>query len=255
MIRSYWRPIGCSFFIGLTTFAVFSVPPTYAQTAICELPSKPNVLVKEGNDHLPDSRLLQFWDLHTPRSLWLTIGNQPRLYGRYLHQVRKIGFKTDPIAALRASPSINNDIVLRSSSDWIRPSNCLEKLLIGIQNSRVSIQRDPTEFVSIVLKRKSTERIRVYFYSVNRNGIGAMTPLTTLIDADMKQGWQVDFVLHNHAFHLSDPALNGILAPSVPDANFNSNFLKSHGLRQARITNGIDTVEIPSAAFDDFQRD
>jgi hypothetical protein len=95
--------------------------------------------------------------------------------------------------------------------------------------------------------------MRIYFYSVNRNGIGAMTPLTRLIDADLLVGWRVKFVLHNHAFHLSDPELNGILAPSIPDANFNGNFAKSHGLPEALITNGIDTVVIPAAAFGRFQ--
>jgi hypothetical protein len=249
------RLLTSSLLIGLSAVALFGVVPTHAQSAACKLPTKPNVLIREGSDHLPDSRLLQYWDLDNPESLWLTSESQPRLYARYLSQVRKIGFKTDPIAALRASPSVNNEIVLQSSSEWIRPSNCLEKLLIGIQNSRVSIARDPTEFVSVVLDQPGTDRIRVYFYSVNRNGIGAMTPLTKLVEVDMKQGWQVNFVLHNHAFHFSDPALNGIVAPSVPDANFNFNFFKSHGLPQARITNGINTVEIPSAAFDRFQRE
>lgn len=255
MIRNCLRWLTSALFIGLTAVALFGVSPTHAQSNSCKLPTKPNVLVKEGSDHLPDSRLLQFWDLDKPQSLWLTSRKQPRLYGRYLSQVRKIGFKTEPIAALRASPSVNNDIVLQSGSEWIRPSNCLEKLLIGIQNSRVSIESDPTEFVSVVLDKPGTSRVRIYFYSVNRNGIGAMTPLTRLVDADVKQGWQVDFVLHNHAFHLTDPALNGILAPSVPDANFNFNFLKSHGLRQARITNGVHTVEVPSRSFERFQRD
>lgn len=37
------------------------------------------------------------------------------------------------------------------------------------------MRRDPTEFVSIGLYRPETERMRVYFYSVNCNGIGAMT--------------------------------------------------------------------------------
>jgi hypothetical protein len=164
-----------------------------------------------------------------------------------------MGFTVDPVAALRANPSINNDIVLAAAAEWIHPANCLEKLLMGIQNDRVSIRRHPTEFVSIGLYRPETERMRIYFYSVNRNGIGAMTPLTRLIDADLLVGWRVKFVLHNHAFHLSDPELNGILAPSIPDANFNGNFAKSHGLPEALITNGIDTVVIPAAAFGRFQ--
>lgn len=229
--------------------------PAHGSTQACRLGTKPEIVSRQGNDHAPDSSLLQFWNVERPNLLWSKTAAPQRSYRRYRSQVRQMGFHTDPIAALRASPSINNDIVLGTAAEWIRPANCLEKLLMGLQNDRVSIRRDPTEFVSIVMSRPDNEHARVYFYSVNRNGIGAMTPLTRLVEADLQQGWRVQFVLHNHAFHLSDPALNGILAPSGPDANFNVNFARSHNLPEARITNGIDTVVIPAAAFDRFERE
>lgn len=232
---------------------LFGAGPTMAHAPICKFPTQPKILLSEGHDYEPDARLLQFWDVEQPQILWSRTATPTRSYRRYLSQVRQMGFTVDPAAALRASPSINNDVVLAAAAEWIHPANCLEKLLMGIQNDRVSIRRDPTEFVSIGLYRPETERMRIYFYSVNRNGIGAMTPLTRLVDADLLVGWRVKFVLHNHAFHLSEPALNGIVAPSIPDANFNVNFAQSHGLPEARITNGIDTVVIPAAAFDRFQ--
>lgn len=239
----------------LAIVALASATRAEAKSNSCRFQSAPIQVVREGGWSQPDSRLLMYWDVKQPQVLWSTTAPAPRSYRRYLSQVRTVGFETDPLAALRASPSVNNAIVLSASSEWIRPANCLEKLLIGLQNNRVNITRDPTEFVSVVLDRPDTERIRVYFYSVNRNGIGAMTPLTRLIDADVTQGWQVNFVLHNHAFHLADPALNGILAPSGPDAHFNLNFLASHGLRQARITNGLYSVEVPSNAFSRFDHE
>lgn len=234
-------------------FGLFGLGPIHAHAASCKFPTRPTVLLSEGQRHEPDARLLQFWDVEQPDMFWSRTATPSRSYRRYLSQVRQMGFTTDPVAALRASPSTNNDAVLAAATEWIRPANCIEKLLMGLQNDRVSIRRDPTEFVSIGLYRPETERMRLYFYSVNRNGIGAMTPLTRKVDTDLLEGWRVRFVLHNHAFHLSDPALNGILAPSIPDAGFNVNFAKSHGLPEARITNGINTVVIPAAAFDRFQ--
>lgn len=242
-------------FVIAAILAELFVPLSHAAAEACRLSTKPNIIARQGDGHAPNSSLLQFWDVERPQLLWSKAASTSRSYQRYRSEVRQIGFKTDPIASLRASPSINNDVVLSSATEWIRPANCLEKLLMGLQNDRVSIGRDPTEFVSIVLGRSESERVRVYFYSVNRNGIGAMTPLTRLVETDLQQGWRVQFVLHNHAFHLSDPALNGILAPSGPDANFNLNFARSHNLPEARITNGIDTVVIPAAAFDRFERE
>jgi hypothetical protein len=233
--------------------AMFGAQPIAATPPKCKLPTEPKTVLSEGSTHDPDSRLLLLWDVDHPRTLLSQVAAPTRSYQRYMSQVRRMGFRTDSTAALRASPSINNDIVLGKAADWIRPADCLEKLLMGLQNDRISIQRDPTEFVSVILSRSESERVRVYFYSVNRNGIGAMTPLTSLVDADLLDGWRVKFVLHNHAFHLSDPALNGILAPSIPDAHFNLNFAKSHRLPEARITNGINTVVIPATAFARFQ--
>jgi hypothetical protein len=250
---SWFRLMLTSMNATLAAVAMFGAQPVAATPTKCKLPTEPTTLLSEGSAHDPDSRLLLLWDVDNPRTLWSQVAAPTRSYQRYMSQVRRMGFRTDPTAALRASPSVNNDIVLSEAADWIRPAGCLEKLLIGLQNDRISIQRDPTEFVSVVLNRPESERVRVYFYSVNRNGIGAMTPVTRLVDADLLDGWQVKFVLHNHAFHLSDPALNGILAPSIPDAHFNLNFAKSHRLLEARITNGINTVVIPATAFARFQ--
>ncbi len=227
--------------------------PVAAGMPRCSFAIEPTILQEEGDAHQADGRLLQYWDVAQPEVLWSHDAESTRPYRRFLFQVRQIGFPTDPIAALHASPSINNGIVLEARADWIRTANCLEKMLMGLQNDRISIRKDPTEFVSFVLNRSDTEQVRVYFYSVNRNGIGAMTPLTRIVDADLLDGWQIRFVLHNHAFHKSNAALNGILAPSVPDADFDINLAKSHRLPEARITNGIDTVVIPAAAFHRFQ--
>lgn len=220
----------------------------------CSLGRAPVVLLAEGDPNEPDGRLLQRWDLRNTPALWATSATTPG-FERYLGQVRKLGIDTDPVRGLVANPGANNDLVRASASPWIGPANCFERLLVGMQNDRVGFERAPTEFVSVVLRRSATDALRVYFYTVNRNGIGAMTPITRLLDADLREGWALWFVLHNHAFHATAPSLNGIVAPSIPDAHFQYNLARSHGLREARITNGLHTVRIPAAHFAEFQRE
>jgi hypothetical protein len=233
-------------------FSLLIANSVNAQSNSCSLPT-PNILVSEGASHLPDSRLFQYWDIPDRAGLWAETGQTSSAYRRYIRKVRAMNVNTDPVVALTAYPGVNNYLVKASAPQWIRPSNCLEKLLMGLQDSRVSILQAPTEFVSVVLKKPATNQLRIYFYSVNRNGIGAMTPITRRVDQDVADGWALKFVLHNHAFSATDAALNGILAPSNPDANFNVNFARSHGLPEARITNGLNTVVLPATSFDKFQ--
>ena len=97
------------------------------------------------------------------------------------------------------------------------------------------------------------KKIRVYFYTVNQNGIGKATPLTKPVRDDVHGGWLALFVLHNHPIVPGDEKLNGAPSPSVPDADFQIESAKYLGLLEARITNGVNTVHIPASAFSTFR--
>lgn len=175
-------------------------------------------------------------------------------YQDFVAKLEKTGIATDPLALLAASPTPNNDLVARNAADWIKPAGCLEKLLIGYQHARVDTFAAATEFASLVLRSPDETQLRIYFYTINQDGIGRASPITEPALADVKAGWRFAIALHNHAFHPGQPKLNGITAPSVPDADFNVN-LSASGLEQAWITNGLHTARIPAAAFGQFQVD
>jgi hypothetical protein len=211
------------------------------------------VLFSEGAANQPGARLLQVWEERDSRAFWSTASPADDEYAAYVQKLAARRVRTDAVALLKASPSFNNDLVVRYAADWIKPATCFEKLLIGMQHARIDLLDHPTEFVAVVLRKSRPDRLRVYYYTVNHNGIGRMSPVTRPMEADVAAGWTVQFVLHNHSFFPADPMLNGLLAPSLPDAHFQANLARSHGLREARITNGLDTVRMPAATFTLFQ--
>ena len=107
----------------------------------------------------------------------------------------------------------------------------------------------------MVLRSADGARLRIYFYTINQDGIGRVSPVSEPALADVKQGWRVVLGMHTHVFHPGQPMLDGILAPSIADADFNANFAEEGGMQSAWITNGIHTVRIPAEAFGLFKRE
>lgn len=219
----------------------------------CEIGTPTAVLISEGDQRAADGRLLARWDL-PEGAVWESSAN-PRsgAYGPFRAEVASRGVTTDPARILAASPTFNNRLVLARRARWVGPASCLEKSLYGLQHARVATFSEPTEFAAFVLRSHDRRTLRVYWYSVNRNGIGNASPLTDPVRADVTAGWRPVYALHSHPFHLTDATLNGIVSPSEPDAQFQLNMARSLGLLEARITNGVDTVRIPASAFPLFK--
>lgn len=229
----------------------FAITPAVAANSrqTCAFKSAPEVILSEGSPHLSGSRLVQVWEEPDQASLWSGVDPAGDEYAAYVRKLTRQRVQTDAVTLLKASPSFNNDLVVRNASAWIKPATCLEKLLIGKQNARMDLLDTPTEFVAVILRRSDANLLRVYYYTVNQNNIGRMSPITAPAAADVAAGWRVQLVIHNHSFFPQDRTLNGLLAPSLPDAHFQANFAKSHGLTEARITNGISTVRMTAATF------
>jgi hypothetical protein len=240
--------------VGLVAvFAAWLMPVSaFAETA-CRFVSKPVILASQGDDDQSGSMVLRRWD-EPDRAVLSTITDPAGGYARYVAALDRFDIDTDPVALLRRSPNVNNALVAARAGEWIVPATCLEKLLLGAQHDRMDMIESPTEFVAIVMRHAREQRIRIYSYTINTNGIGRMTPITDAVRDDMANGWVVDHVVHNHPFQIAGPTLNGVLAPSIPDAGFHASFAKSHGVGEARITNGLNTVRIPASNFDDFER-
>lgn len=219
----------------------------------CELRGATTILMQEGDSHAAGAKLLQRRDIRNDGA-WDGTG-KPRNsgYQQYLDELSRSGLEKDPARILKVNDTFNNRIVGRHLHDWMKPASCLEKVLLSEQHARLNMFSAPTEFASFALLSPDGKTVRVYVYTVNQNGIGKATPLTTPVREDVHNGWIPLFVLHNHPIVPGDDRLNGAPSPSVPDADFQNNSGKYLGLPQARITNGVNTVHIPASAFGTFR--
>jgi hypothetical protein len=219
---------------------------------VCTLPA-PTVLEQSGDPHGSDGRLLQVWDVPDDPVLW-SDASPSGAYADFVAQVEQRKLETDPLTLLRRSPTPNNLLVVSRADDWIRPAGCLEKLMTGYQHARIGVFDAPTEFASVVMRSPDGARLRIYYYTINQDGIGRASPFLDPADVDAARGWTMELVLHPHVFHPGQPELDGLVGPSVPDADLAYNLLES-GLKQSWITNGIHTVRIPAEAFGLFTRE
>lgn len=217
----------------------------------CAFPTPPTVLVQDGDAHAKGGRLLQVWDIPNARVLWSRA--EPPGYAAFRAKAARLAGETDPVWLLRQTGFRNSAIVAAHAKAWIRPATCLEKLLFQIQDRRIDTFEAPTEFVSFVLRSPDGRRLKVYFYTVNQDGIGRASPVSDPVRTDAAAGWRVLANLHNHNFHPGDPDTNGPLAPSLPDAQVNRNLAAATGLEAAWITNGLHTARIPASAFGAFE--
>jgi hypothetical protein len=241
----------------VTGFAITSCTrddqPAASQIA-CGFESPAQVLFVSGDPHARGSQILQYWEFSEPEVLWSTQRPASASYDSFRTKLRDSGVETDPLALLGRSPWPNNPIVADFASEWIRPIGCLEMLLIGEQNARMDLLETPTEFASFVLRSPDRSRIRVFYYSRNEDGIGNVSPIESGMASSLGDAWTLDMVLHNHTFHLGQADVNGVTAPSGADAQMQLNLARSEGLREAWITNGVDTVRIGASEFGRFHQ-
>lgn len=242
-------PTVAAIFLSLSVVAL----PARADTA-CGFGSRPTVLMEDGDPHTVGSRLLQVWEVENDPVLWSETVPEAGDYRGFRAELAELGVETDPVRLLERSPTENNLVVIRNAGDWIGPAGCLEMLLIGHQHGRLNTFETPSEFAAIVLRSPEGNRLRVYSYTINHDGIGRMDPVVEPALRDAREGWKVLIALHSHVFHPGQPEIDGILAPSEPDADFHVRFHEESGVDEAWITNGVHTVRMPASSFGLFKR-
>ncbi len=219
-----------------------------ASAARCAL-SSPLVIRADSPATVAGAALLQRYDVHDVAA-WESTGDPagPEWAAARV-AILALAPTTDPVALLLRYPTSNNRLVARHAAQWLAPVTCLEKALLGEQHARVPFLAFPSEFIAFVLQRPDTDRLRIWYYTMNRNGSGSMTPLTTAVMTDLQAGWMIRYSLHNHPFAADTARWHGIPGPSAGDAQFHQNYTLPGTLPEARITNGFLTVRIPSSAF------
>lgn len=228
----------------------------------CALEAAPRVLEMSGNAHTAGARFAQVWDVDAAPVFWTTQPPTTGSYAGFVAALRTSGVDTNPVSLLRRKAALpqtslgdarNDSLVARESSQWVHRINCLEMLLIGIQNDRIGLLQQSTEFTAFVLRSSDGRRLRIYSYTRNEDGIGNVGAILAPMVRDYQDGWIVMANLHNHNFRIGQTDVNAVVSPSLPDAQLYQSLADKYQLREAWITNGLHTARIPASAFGRLQ--
>lgn len=218
---------------------------------------KPTVIKKNGNE------IFQYWQLSNSSLLWDTTFITPRNITRYrdslnsiltsdttrsIIQKRAEQYRLYKLVNTQNGDSINTQLIHANVLGEIRPINYLEAQLLEYQMNRYPLLSHPTEFHGFILLNDSLNIVRVYFAASDQPWPPKPNVILSAIKNDLKTGWTFKYHLHNHY----EPHTNGyigILAPSMTDAQYYLFLSDEYQLKNAIITNGFHTVEIPSGDF------
>jgi hypothetical protein len=236
--------------------------PLHVFAQRCALDATPRVLEMSGNAHTVGSRLAQVWEVEAAPVFWTTEPPATGSFAGFVAALRASGVDTNPVSLLRRKAALpqtswgdarNDSLVARESSRWVYRINCLEMLLIGIQNGRIGLLQQSTEFTAFVLRSSTGRRLRIYYYTRNEDGIGNVGAILAPVARDYQEGWIVMANLHNHNFRIGQTDPNAVVSPSLSDAQLYQTLAAKYQLREAWITNGLHTARIPVSAFGRLQ--
>jgi hypothetical protein len=223
----------------------------------CAWPAPPTVLARH------DGATLQVWELRQTAVLARTAVPDDRSYLAFRAAIRAAGGdRVRPIAdppqprseqerEMWRREHRNVERVQSGRVGRIRPINCLEALVFAHLNSLRDQLTDPAECVVSILRKRTRDGmlLRVYFTA----GKSGMFPPKQLygfdrVAAARAQGWELWMVLHNHTVQKNRgrPAL-GEPGPSTSDVQLLRGLAADLGMREARVTNGLYTIEVDAA--------
>ena len=232
-----------------------------AIAAGCAFETAATTISTSGATHEPGSTLFQVWELDDSAVFWAAETPDSAGYAVFVRHLEESGLETDAAALLRverqpgesAADLFNRGIALEEAERWIGPANCLERLLIGMQNERMPILGTPTEFAAVIMRAADARRVRIYHFAKNDVGFGGLGELLAPVGRDSEAGWTVHAFLHNHNFRSGRGVSSGVTAPSAADAQSQLALAEGLQLQEAWITNGIDTIRVPAADFRRFK--
>lgn len=227
-------------FVILLSLAIASCTSTRKRHS-CELPT-PIIIKNEGDI------LFQYWSLSSSfvQKVENNYDEDPAL-SQYRKQLNAL-YDTSQESLLKSAVEYEEELdqknnqVIFANKDKIRKINCLESKLMVLQNSRKDLLKEPTEFIAFMLSKRNSYKL--YYFTSNIAGIRSLGFIHREIEKSLKDGWKLDYNLHNHNFFIDKKKYRGTVAPSTADAWVFKTELKNYGLQKALVTNGFHTVEI-----------
>lgn len=132
---------------------------------------------------------------------------------------------------------------------------CLQSIFFDLQNHDWPLSEGPVEMAAIVLERSAGESVELRAYiktQAQSSFLGVSTDdLMPQVEADLAAGW--DFLAHMHSHPLfpdNELDIAGTVLPSINDVEFFRILRDDFGLKEAWITNGIDSAGYTAEEFD-----
>lgn len=243
-------------------------------------PASPEVLYEEGPSGAVGSKLLVVWEADADEAL--RAGPLPEEGPLPAFQAELRAFlgpepaQTALLSAKAARAQGSGDghnagVAAALAATHIRPIERFEALLLERQMRRLDMVAHPSEFLAVVLRSKDGRRLRVFQYTVNQAGIGGVGRVRPAVEAALATGaWELWLMLHNHnVFFRGDGPprrvvtagrgngppgeKGGLVCPSDHDVRLFRAWRDELGLREAWITNGLETGHWPADTFDRFK--
>jgi hypothetical protein len=135
---------------------------------------------------------------------------------------------------------------------------CFQSILFDLQNRDWPLALGPVEMGALVLERQvgTSTQLRAYVKTQKQadyTGI-AMSDLEARAATDLAAGWQLRAHMHSHP--LSPDGiydLSGTVIPSTPDSNSYRRLRDEKNLREAWITNGVDSARYLASEFNELE--
>ncbi len=145
------------------------------------------------------------------------------------------------------------DLILSHQAGRLHPSRCLEAALFNEHLMRQDSAAVQTEFAALILTR-GTE-LKIYFSSGFATSPPTITKFEDRLTVDLKAGWSLLTLLHNHIFFFKNAPgdIAGTTIPSGADVDTFLDYAQRFGLKEAWITNGIDTITLTASEFERFR--
>ncbi|MBI3558212.1 MAG: hypothetical protein HY074_18250 [Deltaproteobacteria bacterium] len=145
------------------------------------------------------------------------------------------------------------DLILKHQAGRIHPSHCLEQLLFNEHLVRQKSVAAQTEFAALILTRGTD--LKIYFTSGFQMSPPTLSRFDDVLTADLATGWSLTSLLHNHIFFFGNAPgdIAGTTIPSNPDVETFLNYARRFQLKEAWITNGIDSITMTAREFELFR--
>jgi hypothetical protein len=135
---------------------------------------------------------------------------------------------------------------------------CIQSILFDLQNRDWPLSLGPVEMGAYILERRvgSNTQLRAYVKTQKQSDVTgiSLSDLDARLNADLAAGWQLRAHMHNHPLSpdgIYDIA--GTVIPSTPDSNTYRALRDQKGLREAWITNGVDSALYLASEFDELE--